>query len=382
MEKVKLGECATYVNGYAFKPSDWKKEGIPIVRIQDLTGTIRNPNYFQGKIDEKYLINNGDILISWSGSLGIYQWDSGRAYLNQHIFKVKFDKKNIDKKYFIYLIKSKITDLLKNTHGSTMKHITKSDFDKIEINLHDIDEQKRIANKLDKIQNIISIREKQIEKLDELIKSQFVEMFGDPISNSKKIDYMEMPSVCEIIDGDRGKNYPKAEEFFDNEYCLFLNAKNVTNTGFSFDNCMFITKEKDEKLRNGKLQRGDVILTTRGTVGNLAFYTEDIPFENVRINSGMVILRMKKDIVNEIFFIEQFKMQLDNIKNKIANGSAQPQLPITKMNGIKVLTPPVELQNKFADFVKQIDKQKFEIQKSLNEMNCLYESLMDNYFGE
>lgn len=199
-------------------------------------------------------------------------------------------------------------------------------------------------------------------------KSQFVEMFGNPIINDKKINFMEMPDVCEIIDGDRGKNYPKAEEFYKEEYCLFLNAKNVTTNGFSFENCMYITEEKDKKLRNGKLKRGDVVLTTRGTVGNLAFYTEEIPFENIRINSGMVILRMKKDIVNEIFFIEQFKMQLDNIKNKIANGSAQPQLPIAKMNGIKVLLPDIELQNEFAKFVKQIDKQKFVMVMKTKEM--------------
>ena len=174
MEKVKLGECATYINGYAFKPSDWKKEGIPIIRIQNLTGTTNNPNYYQGEIDEKYLVQNGDVLISWSGSLGIYQWNRGKAYLNQHIFKVKFDKSKIDKKYFTYLVKSKIADMLKNTHGSTMKHITKANFDKIEINLHDIEEQTKIANNLEKLQEIICARKNQINELDKLIKSQFV----------------------------------------------------------------------------------------------------------------------------------------------------------------------------------------------------------------
>ena len=77
-----------------------------------------------------------------------------------------------------------------------------------------------------------------------------------------------MTELCEIIDGDRGKNYPKQEEFLDIGFCLFLNAKNVTSAGFSFENCMYITEEKDTLLRNGKLKRGDVVLTTRGTIGN------------------------------------------------------------------------------------------------------------------
>ena len=167
-----------------------------------------------------------------------------------------------------------------------------------------------------------------------------------------------MTQICEIIDGDRGKNYPTAGEFYEDGYCLFLNAKNVTSSGFNFDNCMYISKEKDEALRKGKLTRGDVVLTTRGTLGNLAFYTNDVPFKNVRINSGMVILRMKREMIDEVFFIEQFKMQLDDIKDKIASGSAQPQLPVSTMNKIQLLVPNIKEQTEFTDFVRQVDKSK------------------------
>ena len=123
---------------------------------------------------------------------------------------------------------------------------------------------------------------------------------------------------------------------------------------------MFISKEKDKQLRKGKLTRGDIVLTTRGTLGNLAFYTDDVPFENVRINSGMVILRMKRDIVNEVYFIEQFKMLLVDIKEKIASGSAQPQLPISTMNKIDIMIPDIERQRQFASFVTQVDKSKYD----------------------
>lgn len=190
-----------------------------------------------------------------------------------------------------------------------------------------------------------------------------------------------MTDVCYIIDGDRGKNYPTANDFYEDEHCLFLNAKNVTSNGFSFDSCMFITKEKDQSLRKGKLKRGDVVLTTRGTLGNLAYYTDDVPYENIRINSGMVILRMHKSTVNEVFFIEQFKMLLDDIKAKIASGSAQPQLPISTMNKIVMIIPEISEQNQFADFVAQVDKSKLAIQQSLDELETLKKSLMQQYFG-
>ena len=95
----------------------------------------------------------------------------------------------------------------------------------------------------------------------------------------------------EIIDGDRGKNYPKKEEFSNKGECVFLNAKNVTKKGFSFSEVQFISKEKDDLLRKGKLVRGDIVLTTRGTIGNIALYDDVIPYNNMRINSGMVIYR-------------------------------------------------------------------------------------------
>ena len=243
------------------------------------------------------------------------------------------------------------------------------------------DDQDSIVEVLSKVDGVINARRQELQKLDELIKARFVELFGDPEINSMDLPVKPMTEVCEIIDGDRGKNYPTQEEFSDEGYCLFLNAKNVTSNGFSFENCMFVTKEKDEILRKGHLNRGDVVLTTRGTIGNLAFYDESVPYENVRINSGMVILRMNHEIVLEQFFIEQFKMQLGSIKEKIASGSAQPQLPVSTMNKIVVVMPSVEQQQVFTDFVKQVDKSKIAVQKALDEAQLLFDSLMQKYFG-
>lgn len=366
MNMVKLGDIATYVNGYAFKPDDRGDYGLPIIRIQDLTGNTYDLGFYDGDYPKKIEINNGDILISWSASLGVYEWKRGKALLNQHIFKVVFDKEvDVSKKYFVYAVKYKLEELSRKSHGATMKHVIKKDFDNTKIPFPSFVRQKEIAERLEKTSKIISGRKKQLQKLDELIQARFVEMFGDPISNSLESNMLPMTDVCEIIDGDRGKNYPTQEEFNEKGYCLFLNAKNVTNVGFNFDKCMFITKQKDEILRKGKLCRGDVVLTTRGTIGNMAYYTEKIPFEHIRINSGMVILRMKHEIINEVFFIEQFKMQIANIKSKIASGSAQPQLPISTMNRIHILIPDINSQNQFADFVNQVNKSKLVIKNLL-----------------
>lgn len=267
------------------------------------------------------------------------------------------------------------------TAGAKMPRLgTKVLLDK-EIPLPPLEEQRRIAALLDKVSDLIAKRRAQLNKLDLLVKARFVEMFGDPEVNNLGVALMPMTEICTIIDGDRGKNYPAQDEFTSNGYCLFLNAKNVTANGFSFENCMFITKEKDEILRKGHLDRGDIILTTRGTIGNLAFYDDSVPYENVRINSGMVILRMNHNLVSEHFFIEQFKILLSSIKEKIASGSAQPQLPISTMNKIMMLMPEIEPQKEFSNFVEQTKRSKLTIQQSLDKLEILKKALMQRYFG-
>ena len=305
---------------------------------------------------EDYICDANTVIIGRKGSINNPIYVSEPFWNVDTAFGLSAKRELLLPRYLFYFCKK--FDFRKLNKTVTIPSLTKSDLLKIRIDLPVIAEQQEVVDKLSKIEAVIDLRKQELTALDDLIKARFVEMFGDPIINSFGIETKPMTDVCEIIDGDRGKNYPTADEFSDEGYCLFLNAKNVTSTGFNFDTCMFVTKEKDEALRKGKLFRGDVVLTTRGTLGNLAFYTEDIPFEHVRINSGMVILRMKQDVVDEVYFIEQFKMQLADIREKVASGSAQLQLPISTMNKINILIPDIEKQRQFADFVHQVDKSK------------------------
>ena len=147
-------------------------------------------------------------------------------------------------------------------------------------------------------------------------------------------------SLLEIIDGDRGVNYPNGSDFQDEGYCLFMNTKNVRPDGFEFESTMFITEEKDLLLRQGKLQRDDVVLTTRGTIGNAGIYSEDVPFDNIRINSGMLIFRPNKSVLMPAFLFELFRS--DIVKQQIqkqVTGAAQPQLPIKTLVNFTIPVP-------------------------------------------
>lgn len=167
---ARLGDIATYVNGYAFKPSDWSDTGLPIIRIQDLTGNSYQANRYNGEYDKKYEVNSGDILISWSASLGVYIWTGETAVLNQHIFKVVFDKAEVNKNFFVYQVQNILENAASQAHGATMKHLTKPVFDALPFNLPSMTEQQHVATVLDKLSDLISLRKQQFAKLDELVK--------------------------------------------------------------------------------------------------------------------------------------------------------------------------------------------------------------------
>ncbi|WP_446893011.1 restriction endonuclease subunit S [Acinetobacter sp. NS4_7] len=186
----------------------------------------------------------------------------------------------------------------------------------------------------------------------------------------------------QIIDGDRGNNYPKSDDFYDNEYCLFLNAGNVTKSGFNFENTQFINKEKDALLRKGKLQKNDLVITTRGTVGNIAYFDESIPFENIRINSGMVIARSEVDV--EPIYLNQFlKSDLfEKWLEKNVFGSAQPQLTVKLLNSISISYPSKEEQTKIATFLSAVDEKINQLTQKHQLLSQYKQGMMQKLFSQ
>ena len=180
----------------------------------------------------------------------------------------------------------------------------------------------------------------------------------------------------QVIDGDRGNNYPKQNEFEEEGFCLFLSAKNVTKRGFEFYEKQFINEEKDSLLRKGKLTRGDLILTTRGTVGNVAYYNELIKYNHLRINSGMVLLRTTENVDNlYLYKVMTSGFIQDKIKN-ISFGSAQQQLTVKEIKKFKVPLPPLEEQKKIADILSTVDQKIAFVEDKISQTQELKKGLM------
>jgi restriction endonuclease S subunit len=227
--------------------------------------------------------------------------------------------------------------------GANINNLKFDDLRKFQVPYPQLPEQKRIVGILDKaFEGIATVKanaEKNLQNACALFESYLQFAFAE-----RKNGWVEKKlgdeDLLEIIDGDRGVNYPKASDFHSEGHCLFLNTKNVRPDGFDFKSTMFITAKKDAQLRKGKLQRNDVVLTTRGTIGNIGLYSDEIPFENVRINSGMLIFRPNKQALLPAFLFELFRSEI--VKEQIrrqTTGAAQPQLPIKTLVNFTIPVP-------------------------------------------
>ena len=185
----------------------------------------------------------------------------------------------------------------------------------------------------------------------------------------------------EILDGDRGKNYPKRTEFMERGHCVFLNTGNVTTNGFNFGSVDFISEGRDQLLRKGKLIREDIVLTTRGTVGNAGYYDARIPYDHVRINSGMVLLRPSPEELEPRFLYLFVRSYLfDEQVASLTSGSAQPQLPIRDIKRIEIPLPPLPEQKAIAHILGTLDD-KIELNRRMNAtLEAMAQALFKSWF--
>jgi len=333
---VKLGEICRVINGRAYKQEELLDSGkYPVLRVGNFFSN-RGWYYSDLELEPDKYCEKGDLLYAWSASFGPKIWDGAKSIYHYHIWKMEPDETRINKK-FLYLVLDRETEAIKaeGGRGIAMIHITKGGIEEREIPLPPLSIQEEIVAEIDGYQKIIDGAKMVVENYKPKI---------DIDPEWEMVEFEKAP--FKIIDGDRGSNYPNGDDFSSEGYCLFLNTKNVRDNGFRFNELLFISKEKDELLRKGKLQREDVLLTTRGTIGNTAYYNDSIPYNNIRINSGMLIFRPdNKKLLSEYLY---YFFQSENCEtqfSRIVSGAAQPQLPIRSLNSAIIPIPSIEVQN-------------------------------------
>ena len=380
MEYKRLGDIATYINGYPFKPEDRGLTGLPIIRIQDLTGNSYDLGFYNGNYPERIEINDGDVLISWSASLGVYIWNNGKALLNQHIFKVAFDKCEVNKQFFVYAVQYKLQEMGAKAHGATMKHIVKKDFDNTAIPFPAFEEQEKIAQTMNCISRIISDCQQQLQKLDELVKARFIELFGDMFLNSKAWKKQALDSLADVVSGITKGRKTKEPQLIEVPYMAVSNVKD----GYIDWTTVKTIQATQQEIEQYRLLPDDVLMTEGGDpdkLGRGAILKE--PLQNCIHQNHIFRVRLNESLILPAFFEEYLKHQK---AKRYFLGCAKQTTGIASINmrqlkALPVLLPPLELQEQFAAFVEQTDKSKVAVQKALDEAQLLFDSLMQKYFG-
>lgn len=368
MEKL-LPDICKIQYGYAFDSAKFSdNEGTPLIRIRDVIRGY-SETYTTEECGTEYIVNDGDMLIGMDGEFNIAHWRGGKAYLNQRVCKL-IPTAEIDALYLFYFMPKALKAIEDKTPFVTVKHLSAKELNKVVVPMPSMEEQKRIAGSLQKVDELIVLRKEQLAKLDQLVKSRFVELFGDLKTNQKGWPVLPFPAFAEI-DGNMTTDYEKYADY----------------PHIGIDS---IEKGTGE-LKGYRTVREDGVIS-----GKYIFTPQHIIYSKIRPNLNKVALPAfeglcsadaypilpNRENCNRVFLA--VAMRSEYYLEYILQFSSRTNLP--KVNrkeiaGFRMPLPPLPLQEQFATFVEQTDKSKLAIQQSLDKLETLKKSLMQEYFG-
>ena len=387
MEKVRLGDVCTINGGYAFKSDQFSTEGVPVIRIGNITkeGLIIDEDVcYDEKFwneNDSYRIAENDILIAMSGATvgkSCINNTERKLLLNQRVAAINCDN-NINLKYIFYSIDSEKFSkyIMTNSIGCAQPNISLKQIANFEISAVCLEEQNRIADELDKVTDVINKRKQQISKLDELVKARFVELFGDPETNSNGWKKVTVGDVCSsIVRGPFGSALKK--DFFvepsDTTYKVYEQKHAIQKSATI--GTYYVTEEKYQELKRFECVSGDIIMSCSGTMGELYQLPEGC--ERGIINQALCKFTLN-DKMLPVCFLTYMKQTIGNLETK---GSGIKNIAaVSYVKAMPINLPPMDVQLEFENFCKQTDKSKLEVQKSLEKLELLKKALMQKYFG-
>jgi type I restriction enzyme, S subunit len=361
-EVIKMKYIGNFINGFPFKPTDWGERGRLIIRIQNLTEGQSVDNFYDGPIDDKYIIRNGDLLFSWSTTLGIYEWKKNEGLLNQHIFKVNLNS-SITKGFYKSVSSSLIRFLETKSHGSTMTHLTKDAFGSVKLPLPPLKEQEQIVAYLDEktsyIDNLLDISKRKIGLLKEQRASIINQVITKGLNPNAKMKHSGVEWIGDIPEG-WGVNKMKygvkliTEKALTNLNDVKISPENVEPmTGNCFN---YYSTYLGEGI---KFRKGDVLLN------KLRIYLKKIVLVSMDGYSmgEMLVLRCNEKFFNEYFYYQIFHQGLIDLLNSQSNGVKLPRVSSDIILNTLVAFPPLEEQEQI---VAYLDEKTSTIDKSIS----------------
>ena len=319
-------------------------------------------------------MNDGDVLISWSASLGVYVWKGEKAVLNQHIFKVVFDKSEVDKNFFVHQVQNILENATSEAHGATMKHLTKPVFDALPFYLPSVEKQKEIASVLDKVNELIALRKEQLAKLDQVVKSRFIELFSGVVHSGNKVFLEDISDFVTV-----GIANSATHAYADNGIVMLRN-QNIKENHLDENDLIYITPDFAKKYGSKQLVENDILVIRTGYPGVACLVPKK--YEGCQTFTTLIV-RLKDSTLTHANYVCHYinsNFGKDYVEQSKV-GVAQQNFGAKALAKMQIVIPTMELQEQFAAFVKQTDKSKLTIQASLDKLELLKKSLMQEYFG-
>ena len=369
MEKIRLGDACEILNGFAFKSENYVDSGIRVIRIANVQkGYIEDNTPAFYPLDsvelDKYMLEEGDLLISLTGNVGrvaILEKEFLPAALNQRVACLRLKTSRLTKGYLFHILNGNLFEqqCIQSSKGVAQKNMSTEWLKNYEIPLYSKEKQDVITEILDKTYNVIFCRQQEIQKLDDLIKARFVEMFGS-IHDGR----YDMKTLPEIVNDDKNsiKRGPfggalKKDDFVEDGYLVY-EQRHAIHNDFEYAK-YYITQEKYEDMIGFKVIPGDLIISCSGvTLGRIAEVPEGAK-EGI-INQALLKLSLNPEVMLNTFFIQQFRgEEIQEILFGFSRGSGIPNMPsMSEVQAVKFICPPLELQKQYCDFVNQVDKSK------------------------
>lgn len=392
MGKNKVSDYSEQIRGVSYKPEDLHEDlndnSIVLLRANNISdGEINFEDVVyvdKSKVSDKQLLRKGDILVCASSGSKHLVGKAAQVDFNGNYTFGAFCKVvrpgNINYSYLgMYFQSREYRRIISSiSQGANINNIKNENIDNLMINVPGESEQINVAEILTKVSKIIKLKREQLDLLDELIKSRFVEMFGEPEHNIKGWKIVKMEKLCRVSSSKR--IYQNEQSMTGIPFLRISDLVSRMDTG-SKECDLYIPKDRFEELKELGLvpKAGDILVTARGTLGRCYIIAEDDEFY---FQDGMItwLSEFQDEItplyISNLFAMPGFRKQIDGLQA----GSTVAYLSISMTKKLDIMVPTIDLQNQFASFVQVIDKLKVEVQKSLSETQILFDTLMQDYF--
>ena len=300
---------------------------------------------------------------------------SGKCWVNNHAHVLK-PKEGVDVDYLCYALM--FYDVSNIVNGATRQKLTQADMRKMEIHVPSIEEQHKTVKILKKLCDLISYRQQQLAKLDELVKARFVEMFGDPMINSMHWPMCELSEYIQFLtSGSRGW-----AKYFTDEGEYFITIKNVKNCKIALNDVQYISPPDNAEAKRTKVQAGDLLISITADLGRTGVVTQEIAEHGAYINQHLTCIRLNQSVVLPLYVAYYMESDAGKKQFQLKNQTGvKAGLNFNSINTLKVMVPPLEKQRSFLSFVEKVEKTKSSIQRNLEMIEILKKALMQQYFG-